>query len=243
MAKEKQITLSFDLGQVANDILEKCNLISQSIRDEAMEDIKANVMEPDNPETRSIINRSLTEAFGEVKVLCQRYLKVGRTVDDNDLERMVRSATYPKKIITVQDEDDNGHLLYTCTESDTPHVVYNDGGIWKDSTTGNAVTPDATPEPKMVEKEVDDYDNPTSIQYETVILVLWIPNFNVSVTDGLKSSIHKFVVDYIMARFLQDQLADKAAEYKALADGEDSQKIIRNLNARDRFNVRKPSWV
>ena len=189
MANEKNIKLTFDLEQVANDILAKCNLISISIRDEAMEDIRANVQEPDNPETRSIINRAVTEAFGNVKAMCQRYLKTGRTIDNNDLERMVASVTYT----------------------------------------------------------TDGQGNPTdvidTITYETVLLDLYIPNFNVSVTDALKSDIHKYVVDYTMGRFLQDQLADKAAEYKGLADGEDRDAIIRHLNARERFNMRKPSWI
>lgn len=189
MNNEKEIKLTFKLEQVANDILEKCNLISQSVRDDAMEDIKVNVLEPDNPETRSIINRAITEAFGEIKVKCQRYLKAGRTIDNNDLERMVRDVVYVK--------DEHG----------------------------------------------EDTDEIDRLIYEEVPLTLFIPNFNVAVTDALKSSIHKYVVDYCMWRFLQDQLADKAAEYKTLADGEDSAKITRNLNARDRFNFRKPSWV
>ena len=179
MSNEKKITLTFKIEQIANDVLEKCNLISQSVRDEAMTDIKANVLEPDNPETRSIINRALTEAFGEVKVMCQRYLKVGRTIDNNVLERMVQS-----------------------------------------------INPDTG-----------------QITYEQIVMELFIPNFNVAVTDSLKSNIHKFVVDYIMWRFLQDQLADKAEEYKTLADGEDRDKIVRDLNTRDRFNMRRPSWV
>lgn len=242
MSNEKKIQLTFDLEQVTNDMLSKCNLISQSIREEAMDDIKANVLEPDSPETRSIINRALTEAFGRVKVMCQRYLKVGRTVDDNELERMVRSVTYPKKTITVQDEDENGHLLYTCEVSGVPAVVYQDGDDWKDETSGNTVVPDEEPEPKMVQKEVDDTDNPI-ITFEQIYLELHIPNFNVAVTDHLKSMIHKFLVDYIMWRFLQDQLSDKAGEYKTLADGEDSTNIIKDLNARDRFDMRRPSWV
>lgn len=244
---EKKITLTFDLEQVANDILTKCNLISTAIRDEAMADIRANVMEPDNPELRSIINRSVTEAFGDVKKACQRYLKVGRDTDNNLLERMVASVSYTKKEVQVQDTDSNGHLLYDCTVSSTPTVVYTtDGGTtWKDSG-GNSVVPDADPTPKMVTKLVDgDID---TITYEEVELELYIPNFNVSVTDALKSHIHKYVVDYTMGRFLQDQVSDKASEYMAVADGPDNEnsdmrKIKADLNARERFNMRKPSWI
>ena len=189
MSNEKKITLSFDLEQVANDVLVKCNAIATNIKEEAMADIRANVLAPDSPETRSIINRALTEAFGKVKVACQRYLKTGRTTDNNMLEQMVRSVTY------VLDGSGN---------------------------------------------PTDEID---TIEYETIVLELYIPNFNVSVTDALKSSIHKYVVDYIMGRFLQDQLSDKAGEYAGLADGPDYKEIISNLNCRDRFNMRKPSWI
>ena len=238
MSNEKKIELTFDLEQVTNDVLVKCNQISQSIRDDAMEDIKANILEPDNPESRSIINRALTEAFGEVKTLCQRYLKVGRTVDNNKLERMVSNVTY----VQVQDKDAEGHLIYIADVSGVATEVYttDDGTTWKKVSDGTTVdTQGLTPIPKMV----DDPTQIDTITYETIPMELYIPNFNVAVTDHLKSGIHKYVVDYIMSRFLQDQLADKAAEYKGLADGEDRSMIIRDLNARDRFNCRKPSWT
>lgn len=248
MSNVKEINLSFDLGQILNDVLVKCNLISSGIKDEAQADIRASIMAPDSPETRSIINRALTEAFGNAKVACQRYLRTGRTVDNNMLEQMVKSVTY--KEAERQKVDDNGHLLFDCTETTgepavtTPHVVYKDVNgelvTWKDSTTNNTVTPDDTPTPKMETYTTDEID---TITYETIELNLFIPNFNVSVTDALKSSIHKYVVDYIMGRFLQDQQADKAGEYAALADGKDYQQIVSNLNSPERFNVRKPSWI
>lgn len=241
---EKKITLSFDLEQVANDVLAKCNLISKNIKDEALEDIRASVQEPDDPETRSIINRSVTEAFGNVKVACQRYLRTGRTADDNLLEQMVKNITYVKKIVIVQDTDDEDRPLFNCTVSTVPTVVYteDDGTTWKDEETGNVVVPDDTPEPKMVEKTITT-DEIDEIEYETIVLELYIPNFNTSVTDGLKSQIHKYVVDYIMGRFLQDQVAEKAAEYKTLADGEDYKRIVKLVNTRESYTARKPSWV
>jgi len=189
---KREISLKFDLGQVCNDILVKCNLISQTIQDAALEDIRANVQAPDDPENRSIINRSVTEAFGRVKVACQRYLTVGRDTDDNKLERLVKAVTYK-------------------TEE--------------------------------VEGEVKETDEIDTIKYEEVSLTLEIPNFNLSVTDHLKSMIHKYVVDYTMGRFLQDQVADKAKEYKDMADTEDIPAIISDLNARERYTMRKPSFM
>lgn len=189
MSSVRIIELSFDLGQILNDVLVKCNQISLSIKEDALADIRASVMAPDSPETRSIINRSVTEAFGGVKKACQRYLKSGRSIDNNMLEQMVSSVTFKK--------DGQGN----------------------------------------------DTDEIDTINYETVTLELHIPNFNVSVTDDLKSNIHKYVVDYVMGRFLQDLHSEKAGEYAALADGTDYGKIISDLNARESFNVRKPSWI
>jgi hypothetical protein len=74
-------------------------------------------------------------------------------------------------------------------------------------------------------------------------MLLEIPNFNVSVTDHLKSCIHKYIVDYVMGRFLQDLVADKAGEYKQLADAEDYPMIVSALNAREKYTMRKPSFM
>ena len=185
---ETKITLNFDLKQVCDDLLAKCNLISVGLKDEALEDIRANIQEPDSPETRSIINRSVTEAFGNVKSFCQRYLKTGRTTDNNTLERIVSDVVYVR--------DSGGNVT-----SEIDHLVY-----------------------------------------ETVTLELYIPNFNVSVTDALKSSIHRYVVDYTMASFLDDQLPEKAGEYHAkFLDGQ--KLIVKHLNSREKYNTRKPSWI
>lgn len=61
--------------------------------------------------------------------------------------------------VSVQDTDEDGHLLYTCTVSDTDTVVYttDDGTTWKDVTDDSTVVPDATPEAKMVDKTVYEY--------------------------------------------------------------------------------------
>lgn len=248
MSNIKTINLSFDLEQVANDILTKCNLISIAIKDEALEDIRANVQEPDNPETRSIINRAVTEAFGHVKVACQRYLKVGRINDNNNLERMVKNLTTTKEYRDVQ-VTYNGHPVYTVNIDGVQTDIYLDGddasNDWKKVSDGSVVFVeefDGSYRPKM-ERKLVDTGNVDSIEYETVALELAIPNFNVAVTDALKSDIHLYVVDYAMSRFLQDQVADKASEYASLANERDYPNIQKDLNARERFNMRKPSWI
>lgn len=193
----KVIVLTFDLGEICNDVLAKCNLIGQGLKDDTLADTRANIMEPDAPETRSIISRAITEAFGKVKIACSRWLATGRTIDDNRLERIIAGDTEDTEKQTAEGD----------------------------------------------ETETEESAEEDSMKYEKITLTLLIPNFNVAATDHLKSSIHKYAVDYIMSRFLQDQLPDKAAEYKQICDGEDYNNIVKDLNMRENFNFRTPSWV
>lgn len=74
-----------------------------------------------------------------------------------------------------------------------------------------------------------------TVTYETVALDLYIENFNLAVTDALKSAMHKYVVDYTMWRYLQNQVNDKAGEYKTLCEDDDMPDIIVKLNARTTY--------
>ena len=78
--------------------------------------------------------------------------------------------------------------------------------------------------------------------YETVTLKLEIPNWNVAVTDALKSNMHRYMVDYTMSQFLQDQYAGKAGQ-----DGEsataDFNNMKSNLLSRDNYTLRRPSFT
>jgi hypothetical protein len=183
------IKITIDLGQVCNDILTKSNLISKSILDKALADIRADVSTPDGDETRSIICRATTEALANVKYAAQRWMMKGRVEDNNNLERLVSSITYKK------------------------------------DTSGAATT------------EVE------SVTYEKVELDMNIPNFNIAVTDALKSNIHKYIVDYNMGRFLQDLVADKAKEYTTEALTSDYPNIVSCLNAREEVTRRMPSFI
>lgn len=103
----KNITLTFDLGQVTDDLLVRCNLLSRNVGDEARNDLKADVATPDSESTRSMICRALTEAAGNLKYAAQRWLTTGRTADDNRLERIVKptadgSVAYEKVTLTLR---------------------------------------------------------------------------------------------------------------------------------------------
>ena len=85
-------------------------------------------------------------------------------------------------------------------------------------------------------------DSAFTQKYEKLNLLLRIPNFNLGVTDALKSAIHKFMVDYVTYRFLRDLNPEKAAEYKDSADNE-QENIRKCLNSRERLYMRRASWL
>lgn len=209
---KKEITLKFDLGQVCNDILARCYVVSQSLVEDAQKDIRAAIESPDAKETQSIINRAVTEAFGNLKIAEQRYLTVGRTEDNNNLERLVNRVNSYSYI-----DNKNG----TWTEV---VKVTKDGEVSEETT--------------IVTKKGEERDETI---YEVVTLVLYIPNWNIAVTDGLKSHMHRYIVDYVMSQFLQDQYADKAGQYaKRVAD--DYGNIQSDLLSRDNYTMRRPSF-
>ena len=209
---KKEITLKFDLGQVCNDILARCYVVSQSLVEDAQKDIRAAIESPDAKETQSIINRAVTEAFGNLKIAAQRYLTVGRTEDSNNLERLVNRVNSYSYI-----DNKNG----TWTEV---VKVTKDGEVSEETT--------------IVTKKGEERDETI---YEVVTLVLYIPNWNIAVTDGLKSHMHRYIVDYVMSQFLQDQYADKAGQY-AQRVADDYGNIQSDLLSRDNYTMRRPSF-
>lgn len=209
----KNISLEFDMGQVCNDVLVRCFVISQSLMDEAQQEIKASIQSPDAPETRSIINRAVTEAIGNLKVAAQRYLTTGRTEDNNSLERLVAGI---KEYSYSDNGDGTWTEIVTITkdgnQNDETRIVYERG------------------------KERAD------LEYEKVNFLLEIPNWNIAMTDPLKNHMHKYIVDYVMGQFLADQYGDKAAEYEKKASA-DYTNVKTDLTSRDNYTKRIPSFT
>lgn len=210
----KLITLNFSMEQVCNDILARCYVLSQGLVDDAQKDIRATIESPDSKETRSIINRAVTEAIGNIKVAAQRYLTSGRVEDNNNLERLVK-----------------GTKKYVYTD--------NNNGTWTEVVTTSIIGQDDEEVTSTVTKAGND--RVESI-YETVTLKLEIPNWNVAVTDALKSNMHRYMVDYTMSQFLQDQYADKAGQYVESATA-DFNNMKSNLLSRDNYTLRRPSFT
>lgn len=209
----KLITLNFSMEQVCNDVLARCYVVSQGMVDEAQKDIRANIESPDSDETRSIINRAVTEAIGNIKLAAQRYLTTGRVEDNNNLERLVK-----------------GTRKYAYTD--------NKNGTWTEVVT---TTIDGEENETTATVNKAGKDRVENI-YETVTLKLEIPNWNVAVTDALKSHCHRYIVDYVMSQFLMDQFADKAGTYGESATA-DYNNIKSDLLSRDNYTLRRPSFT
>lgn len=209
----KLITLNFSMEQVCNDVLARCYVVSQGMVDEAQKDIRANIESPDSDETRSIINRAVTESIGNIKLAAQRYLTTGRVEDNNNLERLVK-----------------GTRKYAYTD--------NKNGTWTEVVT-TTIDGEESETTATVNKAGKDREENI---YETVTLNLEIPNWNVAVTDALKSHCHRYIVDYVMSQFLMDQFADKAGTYGESATA-DYNNIKSDLLSRDNYTLRRPSFT
>lgn len=209
----KLITLNFSMEQVCNDVLARCYVVSQGMVDEAQKDIRANIESPDSDETRSIINRAVTEAIANIKLAAQRYQTTGRVEDNNNLERLVK-----------------GIRKYAYTD--------NEDGTWTEVVT-TIIDSEENETTATVNKAGKDREETI---YETVTLKLEIPNWNVAVTDALKSHCHRYIVDYVMSQFLMDQFADKAGTYGESATA-DYNNIKSDLLSRDNYTLRRPSFT
>lgn len=209
----KLITLNFSMEQVCNDVLARCYVVSQGMVDEAQKDIRANIESPDSDETRSIINRAVTEAIANIKLAAQRYQTTGRVEDNNNLERLVK-----------------GIRKYAYTD--------NEDGTWTEVMT-TIIDGEENETTATVNKAGKDREETI---YETVTLKLEIPNWNVAVTDALKSHCHRYIVDYVMSQFLMDQFADKAGTYGESATA-DYNNIKSDLLSRDNYTLRRPSFT
>lgn len=81
------------------------------------------------------------------------------------------------------------------------------------------------------------------VEYEVVTMTMVIPNFNTSATEALKSFAHRYVVDWVLWRFLQNQAEEKGIEYKKLAEEQDLREFENALRARESITNRTPDWV
>ena len=220
-----RIKINLSRKEITDDILAKSNVLArQMARNPETEELAGDIMTPDDILVKPIVARSLTEAFGEVKKKCQKYLVFGRFTDDNRLEKIDEANTYEEKVTAGPATENGKHVLLTGIEHRITaqadieiKVMDNESNVLaRGSNVAFTYTPLRMEEYLVFysaeETEVDvqyrwgDYGS-----YE---LELEMPKrFNIGVTESLKSAAHKLMVDYVMWQILKDQYAEKAKEY------------------------------
>ena len=222
------IDIDLSRKEIVNDVIVQCNTIGRALaRNTETEELASDIMTPDDDQTKPTVARALTEAFGEVKRTCQRYLLYGRYTDDNRLERIDESSRYEESLEAGNlTTDCKYHLLTgikyrisTTADMDTDiKIMDNEGTVLARG--GRNITLDYTP------VRMDEYLTITArvtvnitVNYSwgdfgTYELRLEMPaNFNIGMTETIKTCAHRMMTDYVMAAVLQNQLAEKANEY------------------------------
>lgn len=211
--------------EIVNDVLSNCNVIGRALRkNPETEETAGEIMTPDDEVTKPIVARSLTEAFGIVKSICQAYLIYGRYEDDNRLEKIDESNTYEENVKSTNAITDCKYRMltgipYTITIiSDADIKVMDDEGtiLARGSNLRFAYTPVRTDEYiKLQSTEISD----VKVSYlwgdfgQYKLLLRMPERFNPGVTETIKSFAHKLMVDYVMGQVLKDQYPEKAKQY------------------------------
>lgn len=244
-----EIDIQIKRKEIVNDILVNCNIIARSLqKNPETEELAGELMTPDDEQTKPVVARALTEAFGEVKRICQKYLVLGRYRDDNRLERIDETNRYVENVeANPAATECKYHLLtgipYTVKATSTEEVkIMDDEG--STLAQGTDIEFDYTPVRMNECLTVSSRDTTT-----VAITYLWgyfghyevrldMPEcFNISMTETVKSCTHRMMVDYAMYAILKDQYAEKAKEYAAAFT--DDQEALRGA-LRSRVRYRRP---
>ena len=241
-----KIRINIRRKEIVSDVLANCNLIARSLaKKPETEELAGEIMTPDDEQTKPIVARALTEAFGEVKRTCQEYLIYGRLTDDNRLERIDETNRHEETVEAApQGTACHYHLLtgilyrITATASKELRLADDEGNTLA---RGTDISLDYTP------VRTDEYLTVAcSETTSATVTYRWgdfgryevrldmPPRFNIGMTETVKNCIHRLMTDYVMQAVLRDQYPDKAAEYATRFDSD--RKALRDaLLSRTRY--------
>lgn len=243
----RSILIKLRKKQILNDVAVLCTVIGRELqRNPDTEEKGGDIMNLDDPITMPIVARAITEGFGEVKRICQRYLIMGRDTDDNRLERINDMLKFKE---TVQSGNLGNYSLltgqtYLIRVSEECSVMTSEDVLIKNLSKGSELEYTATGVERL--KFICDADNVevTYLQGEfgALELELSMPStFNLGMTETAKSCAHRIIVDYVMQSLLQNQWSDKAAEYAAKLIN-DAAGLRNAIHARTTFRRNAPDW-
>ncbi len=246
--REIPVIISLLKNQIVNDVTTECNIIGRTLqRNPETEELGSDIMIPEDDLTKAILARAITEGFGEVKRVCQRYLIMGRDTDDNRLERINEMERFTE---TVRNKL-GGYDLVANTpyiisvKADKPVTLVSSTGKKIEHTNGNSQVEYTPSISGRISLETDAEKVELSYcfgKFGTLELELCMPdNFNLSMTETAKSNAHRMIVDHIMFTLLINQWPETAAVYKERFIS-DMERLRYAVQARTRFSRNAHDW-
>lgn len=245
---EQPVLIKLLKKQIVNDVTTECNVMGRMLqRNPETEEQGADIMTPDDELTKPIVARGITEGFGEVKRVCQRYLVMGRDTDDNRLERINEMEKHTETVENKQGgydliagtpyiikvSADNPVTLVSALGNDIATVSGN-GTVEYTPTTSGTITLETEAEKVTLTYFYGDFG--------TLELELTMPKtFNLGMTETAKSCAHRMIVDHVVYSLLLNQWPEKAGIYRERFTA-DMEGLRNAMQARTRFSRNAPDW-
>lgn len=246
--KEKPVLICLHKKQIMIDIQVECSVIGRTLqRSPDTEEQGGDIISVDDELTKPIVARALTEAFGEVKRVCQRYLIMGRDVDDNRLERIDETNTLTETVSNGKGSYDllPGTPYVIGVEADQPVTLISATGRVIGKVNGNGKVNFTPWTAGCITLETTAQEVKLTYgfgKYGTFELELTMPgNFNLAMTETMKSCAHRMIVDYAMHAILLNQWPEKSAVYRERVNV-DADGLRYALQARTRFCRHANDW-
>lgn len=245
---EQPVLIKLLKKQIVNDVATECNVIGRALqRTPETEEQGGDIMTPDDELTKPIVARAITEGFGEVKRVCQRYLLMGRDTDDNRLERINEMDKYTETVKNKQGGYDltSGTPYIIKVSADHPVTLVSALGTSIATVNGNGTVEYTPSSSGKITLETTATEVTLTYFYGdfgTLELELTMPSsYNLGMTETAKSCAHRMIVDHVMQSLLLNQWPDKAKVYKDRFDV-DAEGLRNAMQARTRFNRSASDW-
>lgn len=234
--------------QIVNDVTIECNIIGRSLQLNAeTEEQGSFIMDPESKLSKPVTARAITEGFGEVRRICQRYLIMGRDVDDNRMEKIDETNRYSEAVTDGQGGYDllKGTSYTINVEADKPVTVFSASGT-------EIAALDKSGQFTYLPSETGCIRLDTESQKVNVVyswggygaleLELTMPgNFNLGMVETAKDCAHRMIVDHVIYTLLLNQWPEKSLVYKERFNA-DTEGLRRALQSRTRFCRHAEDW-
>lgn len=243
----RTILINLFKKQILNDVAIEANMMARVLRRNPETEDQANdLMDLTDELNYPTLARAMTEGFGEVKQVCQRYLVTGRDTDDNRLERPEEAPKYEETVKSGLCGYDLicGIPYVIAVEAAEPVTVLSANGVvLGNSLEGSIKYTPATTGRIKVETHAEEvhlsyyYGKPSSLELELLMPV----TFNLGVTETMKSSAHRMIVDHVIYTLLLNQWPEKSAIYRERFQA-DADSLRNALQARTGFCRHAEDW-